>query len=64
MRIVLMRGNERLSGLRTMGKLHTPDPVNVSSGIMDQAILNGNDKKGKGKSKEEDEVYRLFVLSI
>jgi len=59
-----MRGNERLSGSheRTMGDLHSLEPVKVSSGILENAIGNG---KGKGKSKEEvDEVYRLFVLSI
>jgi hypothetical protein len=59
-----MRGNERLSGSheRTMGELLTPEPVNVSSGILENAIGNG---KGKGKSKEQvDEVFRLFVLSI
>ncbi len=60
-----MRGNERLSGAheRTMGELHTPEPMNVSSGILENAIGNGNGK-GKGKSKEEDGIYRLFVLSI
>jgi len=58
-----MRGNERLSGSheRTMAELHTPEPMNVSSGILENAIGNG---KGKGKSKEGDEIYRLFVLSI
>jgi hypothetical protein len=57
MSTVLMRGNERLSGLHQ----RTQDPVNVSSGIMEAVGPGFGHKKGKRK---KDEVYRLFVLSF
>ena len=62
-----MRGNERLSGLEghALQELQSSQPINVSSGLMEQAMGSPSGSNGKGKGKEvSDGIYRLFVLSI
>ena len=60
-----MRGNEKLSGLEDHALQN--EPVNVSSGLMAQAMGSSSmasGSNGKGKEKEmSDGIYRLFVLS-
>lgn len=72
-----MKGQTKMSGQndRSISNLHTPETVSLprssvsAASSSEKGDTQSEDSKGKGKSKEtgeknDDKIYRLFVVSM